>query len=74
MLVPWRTLNKRHLNTAQCAKRAERKRRWLAEEELWESTERSLQAFGEPLETVTLFKYLGRVMTAVYKIAVTLVG
>ena len=56
MLVPWRALNGRHLTTAQCAKGAERKRRSLQEEELQESTERDLHAYGKLLDTVTLFK------------------
>ena len=42
----------------------ERKRRWLAEEDLQESLERDFLAYGELLDTVTSFKYLGRVMTA----------
>ena len=64
MLVPWRALNRRHLATAQCAKGAERKRRRFAEEELWEILERAFQAYGESLETVTLFKYMERVLMA----------
>ena len=64
MLVPWRTLNGRHLNTAQCSRGAERNRRRLAEEELRERSERAFQAYGEPLVNVTTFRYLGRVMTA----------
>ena len=63
MLVPWRALNRRHLSTAQRVKGAESKRRRLTEEELQESPERAFQAYGEPLETVTSFKYLGRVLT-----------
>ena len=35
----------------------------MAEEELRDSSERAFQANGEPLETVTSFKYLGHVMT-----------
>ena len=31
-----------------------------------ESTEREFKAYGDPLENVTAFKYLGRVMTAGY--------
>ena len=31
---------------------------------MWESAERSFQAYSRPLATVTLFKYLGRVLTA----------
>ena len=43
---------------------AEQKRRWMSEAELRDSTERALEAYGKPLETVTIFKYLGRFMTA----------
>ena len=63
MLVPWRALNGRHHATAQCKKCAEQKRRRMAEAELRDSTERAFEAYGKPLETVSTFKYLGRVMT-----------
>ena len=59
MLVPWRAINGRHHATAQCAKGAERKRRWMAEAELRDSTERAFEAYWKPLETVSDFKYLG---------------
>ena len=36
----------------------------MAEAELRDSTERDLEAYGKPIETVTRFKYLVRVMTA----------
>ena len=42
----------------------ERKRKRLAEAELRESTEMAFEAYGEPLENVTVFKDLERVMTA----------
>ena len=58
-------MNARNLATAQCARGAEWKRRRLAEEELGEKLESSFQAYGDPLENVTAFKYLGRVMTTV---------
>ena len=64
MMVPWRYLNGRHLATSQCTRGAERKRRRLVEEELRDSSERDFQAYGAPLENVTVFKYLGGVMTA----------
>ena len=64
MLMPWRALNRRHVATAQCGRGAEKKRRRLSEEELRESLERVFQAYGAPLDNVTAFKYLGRVMTA----------
>ena len=65
MLVPWCALNRRYLDTYQCAKGAESKRQRLVDEDMRESTERSFQAYGKPLETVTLFKYLGWVMMEV---------
>ena len=34
----------------------------MAEAELMDSTERAFEAYGKPIETVTKFKYLGRVM------------
>ena len=64
MLFPWRALNRRHLVTTQCARGEERKRRRLAEEELWDISERAFQAYGEQLENMTEFKYPGRVMEA----------
>ena len=64
MLVTWRALNGRHLTIAQCAKGEERKHRHLVEEDLREITKRSFDAYGQPLETITSFKYLRRVMTA----------
>ena len=64
MLVPWRALNGRHHATAMCRKGAERKRRRMAEADQRDSTERAFEAYRKPLETVTTFKYLGRVMTA----------
>ena len=64
MLVPWRALNGWHHATAMCKKGAERKRRRMAEAKLKDSTERAFEAYGKPLDTVSTFKYLGRVMTA----------
>ena len=64
MMATWYELNRRHLATAHYAKGEERRRRRLAEEEMRESSERSLQAYGEPLETIISLKYLGRVLTA----------
>ena len=64
MLVPRRALKGRHPATSQCARGAERKRRRLAEAETREISERDLEAYGEPLENVTTFSYLGQVLTA----------
>ena len=57
-------LNGRHLGTAQCAKGAERKRRRLAETETRDNLEREFSAYGQPMETVTEFRYLGRILAA----------
>ena len=64
MLVPWWSLNGRHKDTAMCRSGAERKWRRLAEVEIRESTERAFESYGEQLESVPRFTYLGRVMTA----------
>ena len=63
MLVPRRDLKGRHPGISQCDRGAERKRRRLAEAEMRESSERSLEAYMEPLENITTFRYLGRVLT-----------
>ena len=64
MLVPRWALNVRHLDTAQCKKGAEQKRRRLAEAETQESSEQAFEAYGEPIKNVSAFKHLGRVLTA----------
>ena len=64
MLFPRRYLNVRHPATAQCAMGAERKRWRLAEAEMRESSERAFEAYGELLDNVTTFRYLGRVLKA----------
>ena len=65
ILVSWYALNRRHLVTAQWDRGVERKIRRLAEEELREILERAFQAYGTPLDNVTEFKYMGRVMKSV---------
>ena len=57
-------LNGRHLGTEQCAKGAERKRRRLAETETRENLERAFHAYGQLMEAVLEFRYLGRLLTA----------
>ena len=63
MLVPCKSLNGKHVTTSQCAKGTERKIRRMTEEEMQESVDRAFQAYVRPLATVTLFKYLGLVLT-----------
>ena len=36
----------------------------MAEADLRDNTERAFEVYRKPIETVTKFKYLGRVMTA----------
>ena len=64
MLVPCRSLNMMHWRTAQCRKGAERKRRSLEAEEERAVTSRTFSAYRRPLEMVTSFRYLGRVISA----------
>ena len=64
MLIPRRALNGRHPTTAQCASRAERKRRRLEEADTRESSERAFEAYGEPIKNILSFRYPGRVLTA----------
>ena len=64
ILVPRRALNGRHPDTAQCARGAEQKRRRHAEAETRESLERASEAYSEPIQNVSAFRYLGRFLTA----------
>ena len=70
----WKVLNGRHTTTAQCAKGAERKRCRLETEEMREITERAFQAYVRRIETVTPFKYLGRIMAALDEDCPAVVG
>ena len=63
MLVPWRSLNGRHKSTAMCRSGAENKRRRLLEEEVRDSAEMAFEVYGEQLQAVPSFKYLGRILT-----------
>ena len=74
MLVPRRALKGRHPATDQCARGAERKRRRLVEAETRESSERAFETYGEPIQNVSAFRYLGRFLTAVYNEWLAVVG
>ena len=66
MLVPRQALNGRHPDTVQRARHpGERKRRRLAEAEMRENAERAFEAYGEPIQNISAFRYLGRVLTVV---------
>ena len=47
-----------------CKRGAERKRQRLAEAERRESTEMAFEVYGQQIQLVPRFTYLGRVMTA----------
>ena len=64
MLVPWQSLNGRHKKTTICRRGEEKKRRRLAETEIWESTEMAFEVYGKQLQTVPRFKCLVRILTA----------
>ena len=52
------------MGTAQCKKGAERKRRQLAEKDTRENSERAFHAYRKPMEAVSEFRYLWRLLTA----------
>ena len=60
---PPEVLNGLHPRTAQCLKVVERKRWRLAETETTENSKRAFEAYRTPIEIVTEFKYLGRILT-----------
>ena len=59
-----KALNGRHLGTIQCRKGTEQNRRRLAETEMRENSERVFHTYGKPMEAVSEFCYLGRLLTA----------
>ena len=61
--VPRKALNGRHLGTVQCKKGVEWKQRRLAETETRENSERAFHAYRKPMEAVSEFRYLGRLLT-----------
>ena len=74
MLVLWDSLNCYHPNTAQCAKGEERKQRRMVAEEARAGTERAFSVYGRLITTMTLFKYLGHILTASYDDCPVVVG
>ena len=63
MFVPWRALNGCHKNTEMCRSGVDKKRQRLAEAEVRDSAEMASEVYGEQLQTVSRFKYLGRIFT-----------
>ena len=64
-MMPWRSLNGSHNGKYQCKKEDEFKRQKLAAKEAREVTPRAFSAYGLPLDMVTSFKYLLRVLSEV---------
>ena len=62
--VSRKALNGRHLETNQCITGTEKKIRRLAAAEGEAATERSFHAYGKRMQSVTEFRYLGRVMSS----------
>ena len=62
--VSRKALNGRHMGTSQCRTGTERKIIGLAEAEMQENSERAFHAYGKPMEAVSEFCYLGRMLTA----------
>ena len=66
MLVMQAALKGRHLNTALCSKVYYKKYHRLAMEETWAGMETALWAYGHLLDNAVAFKYLSRILTAMY--------
>lgn len=59
--IPWETFNgTTHRHTAMCAAGADRKKRRIAAEAARRARETEFYAYGQPLQSVDLFNYLGR--------------
>ena len=63
MFVPSQALIGRQKNTEMCRNGADKKRRPLAEAEVRGSAEMAFEVYGDQLQTVPRFKYLGRILT-----------
>ena len=61
--VSRKALNGRHLETNQCRTGEERKIRRLTAAEGEAATERAFHAYGKKMQSMTEFRYLGRVLT-----------
>ena len=64
MIVAWRVINGKHQATAMCCRGEERRRKRRREKEEYKKTMVDFQAYGIPLVSVSEFKYLWRVLTA----------
>ena len=64
MSVPWAAINRRQPATSLYAQGTESNRRSLAEDESRAGAVTGFRSYDSPLETVSSFKYLGRLLTA----------
>ena len=62
--VSRKALNGRHLETNKCRTGAEIKLRRLVAAEGEAATERAFHAYGKTMQSVTEFRYLGRILTS----------
>ena len=60
--VSRKALNGRHLGTIHCRTGTECKQRRLAEAEMGENSERAFHAYGNLMEALSEFLYLGRLL------------
>ena len=74
MFVTWRVINGKHHATEICVRGVERRWNQRREKEVRRSTEVDLQAYVRPLVDVSEFKYLGRVLVALYNDCPVVVG
>ena len=65
MLAPWWYLNRMHRRTAKCRKGEKQRQQRLGAEGYNVVTYRTFSSYGFPLELVTSFKYLWRVISVV---------
>ena len=73
-MLPFKALNGKQTTTAHCAKGVDKKRCSLVVDDTRDRTERAFQAYGRSLESVTSFKYMGRIMRASYDDCQSVVG
>ena len=66
MFMKWAVINQCHPTTNLCEMRANMKQERLEEEESQAGAVMAFKEYGQPLETVTHFKYLRCLLTATY--------
>ena len=74
MFITWRAINGRHQSLEMRSRGEDRIRKHWREEEAQGNTAAAFQANGRPLEAVLEFKYIGRILTALYDNLTLVVG